>query len=109
MPIRINTPRWALPLLNPARYKGAHGGRGGGKSHFFAEMVVEEHIMNPHSKTVCIREIQKSLRHSVKALIESKIEALGVSSLFDVQRDLILSKQGKGLIIVNKFYFSYKS
>ena len=99
MPIRINTPRWALPLLRPARYKGAHGGRGGGKSHFFAEMVVEEHIMNPHSKTVCIREIQKSLRHSVKALIESKIEALGVSSLFDVQRDLILSKQGKGLII----------
>lgn len=97
--IRIDTPRWAVPLLQPARYKGAYGGRGGGKSHFFAEAIVEAHVIDPDSKTVCIREIQKSLRHSVKALIEAKIDKLGVSSLFDVQRDLILSKQGKGLII----------
>ena len=27
------------PLLKPARYKGAYGGRGGGKSHFFATMA----------------------------------------------------------------------
>jgi phage terminase large subunit len=25
-----------LPLLEPARYKGAYGGRGSAKSHFFA-------------------------------------------------------------------------
>ena len=29
------------PLLVPARYKGAHGGRGSGKSHFFAEKLIE--------------------------------------------------------------------
>lgn len=97
--MEIVTPRWALPLLKPARYKGAHGGRGGGKSHFFAELIVEAHVLDPNSKSVCIREIQKSLRHSVKALIEAKIEALGVSSLFDVQRDLIINKNGSGLII----------
>ncbi|ABQ13343.1 PBSX family phage terminase large subunit [Dichelobacter nodosus] len=97
--LKIKTPRWALPLLKPARYKGAYGGRGGGKSHFFAERIVEEHIINPNRKTVCIREIQKSLRHSVKALVESKIEALGVSSAFDIQRDLILNRGGNGLMI----------
>ena len=97
--MRIDTPRWALPLLQPARYKGAHGGRGGGKSHFFAEAIVEAHLLDPNSKTVCIREIQKSLRHSVKALIEAKIEKLGVLLHFDIQRDLILNRHGGGLII----------
>ena len=97
--MRIDTPRWALSLLQPARYKGAHGGRGGGKSHFFAEAIVEAHLLDPNSKTVCIREIQKSLRHSVKALIEAKIEKLGVLSHFDIQRDLILNRHGGGLII----------
>lgn len=97
--LRINTPRWALPLLKPARNKGAYGGRGGGKSHTFAEMVVEAHILDAERKTVCIREIQKSLRHSVKALIESKIEKMGVSAYFEIQRDIILSKHGNGLII----------
>lgn len=99
MQLEIKTPRWALPLLQPARYKGAYGGRGGGKSHFFAEMIVEAHLINPNRKTVCIREIQKSLRHSVKALLESKINQLGVSHLFDVQRDLILNRNGTGLMI----------
>ena len=40
----IDTPRWALPLLNPARYKGIKGGRGSGKSHERAEAVIEAHI-----------------------------------------------------------------
>jgi hypothetical protein len=37
----LDTPRVFLPLLEPARYKGAHGGRGSGKSHFFGESVIE--------------------------------------------------------------------
>ncbi len=36
----LPTPAWAVPLLEPARYKGAKGGRSGGKSHFFAELAV---------------------------------------------------------------------
>ena len=42
MELEIQTPRWALPLLQPSRYKGAWGGRGSGKSHFFAEALVED-------------------------------------------------------------------
>lgn len=97
--MNIETPRWALPLLKPSRYKGAHGGRGGGKSHFFAELIVENHIVDPHRKTVCIREIQKSLRHSVKALIEAKIKKLNVEHLFDIQRDIIMRRDGDGMIL----------
>ena len=40
--LKIDTPRVFLPLLAPARYKGAYGGRGSGKSHFFAELLIED-------------------------------------------------------------------
>jgi phage terminase large subunit len=78
-----------VPLLGPARYKGAYGGRGSGKSHFFAEMMVREHRCIPGHRSVCIREVQKSLKDSAKRLIEDKIEALGYGADFDVQTDQI--------------------
>ena len=84
--------------MQPARYKGAHGGRGSGKSHFFAEALVEDHIRFPGLRSVCIREIQRSLEQSAKRLIEDKIEALGVGPMFEVQRDRIICP-GDGLII----------
>lgn len=97
--LEIKTPRWALPLLKPSRYKGAWGGRGSGKSHFFAELLIEEHICNPNQSSVCVREIQKSLNQSVKKLLEVKIEELGVGQYFDVQDSQIKSRRGNGLII----------
>ena len=39
--LRIPTAKIFEPLLVPARYKAAHGGRGSGKSHFFGELLVE--------------------------------------------------------------------
>ncbi len=97
--LKIKTPRWALPLLQPARYKGAHGGRGSSKSHTFAEMLIERHILNKNTRSVCIREVQKSLHQSVKRLLELKIEALGVGGLFEIQDKVIKNKFGSGLII----------
>lgn len=99
MTLNIKTPRWAKPLLNPKRYKGAKGGRGSGKSHFFAEMLVESHILNPDCNSVCIREIQKSLKFSAKKLIEDKIRSMGVSHLFDITLTEIRNKNGNGIII----------
>lgn len=97
--LEIKTPRWALPLLEPSRYKGAHGGRGSGKSHFFAELLIEEHVRNPDQSSVCVREVQLSLNQSVKRLLEFKIQELGVGSYFDVQDKMIKSKKGNGRII----------
>lgn len=86
------------PLLEPARYKGAHGGRGSGKSHFFGELLVEECLAEKGTLAVCIREVQKTLAQSSKRLIESKIRDLGVGSEFRVFTDKIQTP-GDGIII----------
>jgi phage terminase large subunit len=71
------------PLLAPARYKGAHGGRGGGKSHFFGDLLLEDCLAEPGisgegMRAVCIREVQKDLAQSSKLLIESKLVTHGL-------------------------------
>jgi len=86
------------PLLAPARYKGAWGGRGSGKSHFFAELLVDDAIRIPGLRAVCIREVQKTLKESAKLIIEDKIRKLGVSALFDVQNEMIVTPGGGQII-----------
>lgn len=93
----IDTPRWAVPLLEPARYKGIHGGRGSGKSHERAEALIERCLMS-RTFAVCIREVQKSLAQSVKKLLELKIEAMNVGHLFEVQQSCIKTPHG-GMIL----------
>lgn len=95
--LRIETPEVYVPLLAPARYKGAFGGRGSGKSHFFAEMVVEESIRRAVD-IVCLREVQRSLRFSVKKLVEQKIQAMGAGDYFEVQTEQIKSSKGGNII-----------
>ena len=91
--LTIRTPEVFEPLLKPARYKGAWGGRGSGKSHFFAESVVELMILEK-ADVVCLREVQKSLKFSVKKLIESKIEGMNAGAYFEVQNEQIKSAKG---------------
>ena len=99
MELTIDTPRWALPLLKPARYKGVWGGRASGKSHVMAENLVEAMVMDADLRAVCIREVQKSLKFSVKQLVEDKIKAMGVGHLFDVQSVEIKRRGGDGVSI----------
>lgn len=61
-------------------------------------MLVDDHYRLPGLRTVCIREVQKSLKDSAKRLIEDKIEFLGLAEFFDVQTDQIKSRGG-GLIL----------
>ncbi len=87
-----------LPLLKPARYKGAHGGRGSGKSHFFAGMATAACIQTPGTRIVCLREVQRSLRDSVKLLITDKIKELELEHQFKILYDHIRTPGG-GIII----------
>ena len=96
--LQIATPRAFKGLLPPIRYKGAWGGRGSGKSHFFAELAVEKCVMNPGTRIVCVREVQKTLRESVKKLVEDKIKDLGVEKDFRVLHDGI-ETPGGGIVI----------
>jgi phage terminase large subunit len=96
--LQIQVARAFKPLLEPARYKGAWGGRGSGKSHFFGEMLVKECLAEKGTLAVCLREVQKTLRDSSKRLIESKIQSLGVGSEFKVWNEKI-ETPGDGVII----------
>lgn len=97
MILKREVPRVFAPLLEPARYKGAHGGRGSGKSHFFAEQLIEDSLYHKGLLSVCIREVQQTLKQSSKRLIEKKIQDLGVGKQFKVWFDRI-ETPGDGLI-----------
>lgn len=88
------------PLLQPSRYKGAHGGRGSGKSHFFAGLLVEDCLRFPGTRAICIREVQKDLKDSAKLIIEDKLNEheLGESDGFRVLESEIKTPGG-GIII----------
>jgi phage terminase large subunit len=96
--LEIQTAKVFRPLLEPSRYKGAHGGRGSGKSHFFAELLVEHCLMQQGTSAICIREVQKTLAQSSKRLVERKIEALGLGARFKISQEKI-ETPGGGLII----------
>jgi phage terminase large subunit len=63
--LTIDTARVFEPLFQSSRYKGAWGGTGSGKS---AGALVEYCLLNPSSRIVCIREVQKTLAQSAKLL-----------------------------------------
>lgn len=95
---QVPVARAFVPLLAPARYKGVYGGRGSGKSHFFAGLMVERCLAKPGLRAVCIREVQKSLKESAKRLLESKISEHPYGGSFDVLREQI-GTPGGGVII----------
>jgi len=89
----IETAQVFEPLLQPARYKGVYGGRGSGKSHFFADLWLDENVRQKLD-CVMLRETLKSLEFSVKKLLESKIQKYNAGMYFEVQDRRIISKTG---------------
>lgn len=106
MKLRAEVPRAFLPLLKPSRYKGAYGGRGGAKSHFYAEQMV----LRCYAKTTraaCIREVQNSLKESVKQLLADKIQKFGLGEFFDILDTEIRGHNGS--LIIFKGMQSYNA
>lgn len=97
--LKIELPAWARPLLAPSRYKGAWGGRSGGKSWVFADLVLARILANPDFSVVCMREVQRTLRESVHRLLVSRIEHHGVGDFFDVIDTAITARRGSGRIM----------
>lgn len=54
--------------------------------------------MSQHTRAVCIREIQRSIKESVKRLLEDKIEKLGVGASFDILETEIRGPHGSLII-----------
>lgn len=106
MILRLDVPRKFKPLLLPKRYKGAYGGRGGAKSHFFAERAIKTCVVKP-IRIVCIREIQDSIRDSVRQLLVDKIQKLGLGQLFTATDNEIRGPNGS--LIIFKGMQSYNA
>lgn len=64
-----------------ARYRAAYGGRGSAKSHSFAAALVVRGRQRPQ-RILCCREIQKSIRDSVKRLLDDKIDDFGFRDFY---------------------------
>lgn len=92
-------PAWTRRLLKPKRYKGIKGGRGGGKSHGVFELQLLLQAKYPNRRMVCLREVQKSLKESVKQLLETKIRDLGLQKYFKILSTEIRSVRGDGVIM----------
>ena len=81
--MRAQFPSKLKPLFKSARYKVFHGGRGSGKSWGVARALL---ILARQKKLriLCTREVQKSIKDSVHALLSDQITALGFGADFQI-------------------------
>jgi phage terminase large subunit len=74
----LDLPEYAEVLWDTdARHIALHGGRGGGKSRSVASALVMRGAQNVE-RFLCCREIQKSIKDSVKRLLDDEIDRLGL-------------------------------
>ena len=65
------------------RFLGFYGGRGGGKSEAVAEYIIQLMLTTRDGRVLCAREIQKSIKESVKSTIERKIREKKLDQYFE--------------------------
>ena len=104
--LNLKVPAVFGPLFKPMRYKGAYGGRGSGKSQFFATLAIIKCLEQP-TRIVCIREVQNSIKDSVRQLIVDKIIELGLESQFRIVEAEISHVNGS--VIIFKGMQSYNA
>lgn len=80
-------------LREPKRYKVLYGGRGGAKSHNIARTLLVMGTERP-LRIVCAREIQKSIKDSVHALLADIIRSHGLTHFYEIQEAVIKGRNG---------------
>lgn len=80
-------------LFQPRRYKVLWGGRGAGRSWGVARALL---LLGTQRaiRVLCCRELQKSISESVHKVLADQIEALGLSSFYEIQVSKIIGKNG---------------
>lgn len=69
-------------FMGDARYRGAYGGRGSGKSWGFGDMLIAR-TMAAKTRVLCTRELQNSIKDSVLRLLTDRIEHHKLQEFYD--------------------------
>lgn len=104
--LNVDVSRALAPLLQPSRYKAARGGRGGAKSHFYAERIILR-CFERKTRVACIREVQATMKDSVRELLIQKIQKFRLGKHFEVLETEIRGPHGS--LIVFKGMQSYNA
>jgi len=86
-------------LFSPKRYMVLYGGRGAGRSWGIARSLLIEGT-SKHLDVLCARELQNSIDESVHKTLSSQVSKLGLSNLYEVQRDRIIGPFGTNFSFV---------
>lgn len=94
----LELPEWCESLFDEdARYFALLGGRGSAKSYSVAATLILRAASKP-LRILCAREIQKSIKDSVKRLLDDTIERAGLQGFF-VSTDTEIRGQNGSLIL----------
>lgn len=89
----------SMMLFKPAPYKVMEGGRGGAKSWDYARALLTLGMNRPLF-IVCARDIQKSIKESVKKLLEDQIDLMGYSGFYDPKDQEIVGINGTRFVFI---------
>jgi len=73
-------------LKSTNRYEIFYGGSGSGKSHFVAQKMVLNHIREAGRKTLVVRKVGRTIRHSCFSLIREVIASTGLEKHFNIPK-----------------------
>jgi phage terminase large subunit len=91
------SPPFELFAKRHARYKFAHGGRGGSKSHSAARILLG--IGMQYTKRVlCAREVQKSIKESIHTLLSDIIKKYELTEYEITDKDIYNKRNGTSFI-----------
>lgn len=93
MKLSLDFPEKLDFLFEPHRFKILYGGRGSGKSWGVARALIALSVQRK-IRVLCARELQNSISDSVITLLHDQIKAMGLESMFDVQRTAIYGTNG---------------
>lgn len=96
--MEVEMPKAFQALFRPYRYKVYYGGRGGGKSWQFAIALVMLARIG-QERILCAREVQNSIKDSVKRLLDDVIARLGLTNEF-ISTDTEIRHPGTGSVFL---------
>lgn len=91
--INAEIPEKLAFLFLPYRYKVARGGRGSTKSWSFARALLIKGAQEP-LRILCAREVQKSIKESVRQLLVDQIKNLGLEGYYNPLENEIRGANG---------------